>query len=183
MNRKVTAAAAIGIPALIVGGLAVARARQRGNAAVPEPAKPVELQRYLGRWYEQFRYEAPFEKGMEAVTADYFRNSDGSIRVVNRGRKGGLDGQEKSSTGKAKVVDQATNAKLKVTFFGSISGDYWVLDHADDYAWSIVGEPSGRYLWALTRDKKPGEATVDMLRERARTLGYDGSKIRRTQQP
>ena len=30
-------------------------------------------------------------------------------------------------------------------------GDYWVLDHADDYSWSIVGEGSGRYLWLLSR--------------------------------
>ncbi|OWK28519.1 lipocalin family protein [Sphingomonas mucosissima] len=88
-------------------------------------------------------YEASFQKGINAVTADYSRNSDGSIRVVNRGRTGGVGGQEKSSTGKAKVVDATTNAKLKVSFFGPFYGNYRVLDHGDRYEWSIVGEPSG----------------------------------------
>lgn len=120
---------------------------------------------------------------MDAVTADYSRNGDGSIRVVNRGRTGGVNGRKKSSTGKAKVVDAATNAKLKVSFFGPFYGNYWVLDHGEDYDWSIVGEPSGRYLWALTRARNPDPAAIAMLEARVRALGYDPSLIRRTQQP
>ncbi|MGH1558310.1 lipocalin family protein [Caulobacter segnis] len=34
-------------------------------------------------------------------------------------------------------------------------GDYWVLDHADDYSWSIVGEGSGGILWLLSRRACP----------------------------
>lgn len=183
MRKVVIAAAAIGIPALLAACVAIPRPGPVGNRSVPEPIKPVDLQQYLGRWYEQFRYEAPFQKGMDAVTADYSRNSDGSVRVINRGRKGGVDGKENSSTGKAKVVGTATNAKLKVSFFGPFHGDYWVLDHGDRYEWSIVGEPSGRYLWALTRERNPDGAVVDMLEARVRALGYDLSLIRRTQQP
>lgn len=168
-------------------GLAACATLQRpgpvGNAAVPQPAKPVDLNRYLGRWYEQYRYEAPFQKGMEAVSADYSLNDDGSIKVVNRGRKGGVDGVEKVSTGRAKVEDKATNAKLKVSFFGPFYGDYWVLDHDDDYRWSIVGEPSGRYLWVLTRDAHPSPATLAALEAKVKAMGYDWSLVRRTLQP
>lgn len=183
MRKVVIAAAAIGIPALLAACVAIPRPGPVGNASVPEPAKSVDLQHYLGRWYEQFRYEASFQKGMDAVTADYSRNGDGSIRVVNRGRTGGVNGREKSSTGKAKVVDAATNAKLKVSFFGPFYGNYWVLDHGEDYDWSIVGEPSGRYLWALTRARNPDPAVIAMLEARVRELGYDPSLIQRTQQP
>jgi apolipoprotein D and lipocalin family protein len=59
----------------------------------------------------------------------------------------------------------------------------WVLDHADDYSWSIVGEPSGRYLWILSRQTQPAEATVQQLVERAAGLGYDTSMLVRTTQP
>jgi lipocalin-like protein len=76
------------------------------------------------------------------VTADYSLRRDGSINVVNRCRKRG--GRVDEAYGRAKVVDRATNAKLKVSFFGPFYARYWVLDHADDYSWSIVGEPSGR---------------------------------------
>ena len=100
---------------------------------------------------------------------------------LNRCRK--PDGKIKDAAGRAKIVDPATNAKLKVSFFGPFYGDYWVLDHADDYAWSIVGEPSGRYLWLLSRDATPGKERLEALIARAQALGYDTSMLRITQQP
>jgi apolipoprotein D and lipocalin family protein len=152
-----------------------------GNTAVPQPAKPVELVRYLGRWYEIARYEQGFQKDCEGVTADYSLRADGKIRVVNTCRK--PDGSSKDATGRAKVVDAATNAKLKVSFFGPFYGDYWVLDRAEDYSWAIVGEPSGRYLWLLAREARPSAERIEALYARARALGYDTSMLRRTQQP
>jgi apolipoprotein D and lipocalin family protein len=153
-----------------------------GNPKPPQPAKSVELDRYLGRWYEVARYDMRFEKGCEGVTADYSKRPDGLIRVVNTCRQGAVDGPIKASEGKAKVVDTATNAKLKVSFFGPFWGDYWVLDHADDYSWSIVGEGSGRYLWLLSREL-PTEADRAALTARAKALGYDTAMLRQTKQP
>jgi apolipoprotein D and lipocalin family protein len=152
-----------------------------GNAAVPQPAKPVEIDRYLGSWYEYARYEAPFQKGCEAVKATYSLRDDGMIRVVNSCRQGSPTGQEKSSTGRAKIMPDGAGAKLKVSFFGPFYGDYWVLDRDADYRWSIVGEPSGRYLWMLTRDAKPDAATAALLKARVQQLGYDWSLVRMTQ--
>ena len=152
-----------------------------GNHSVPQPNKPVDLRRYLGRWYEIARYEQGFQKGCEGVTADYSLRADGSIDVLNRCLKPG--GKVSETRGRAKVVDGTTNAKLKVSFFGPFYGDYWVLDHADDYSWSIVGEASGRYLWILDRQATPTEAEVQKLIDRARSLGYDTSMLRRTRQP
>ena len=142
-----------------------------GNHAVPEPAKPVELSRYLGKWYEFARYENSFEKGCEGVTAEYSPLPENRIRVLNTCYKGGPEGKEDSADGKAKIVPESGNAKLKVSFFGPFYGDYWVLDHAGDYSWSIVGEPSGRYVWILTREAKPAEG--EALVQRAKGLGYN----------
>ena len=50
------------------------------------------------------------------------------------------------------------------------------------YSWSIVGEPSGRFLWLLTRDAKPDTATRELLERRVKELGYDWSLVRMTQQ-
>ena len=111
-----------------------------GNSSVPEPAKPVELSRYLGRWYELGSYPAPFQDGCLATHADYGLAQDGSIRVLNSCRKGSLSGKEEVAEGRAEVVEGSNHAKLKVSFFGPFYGDYWVLDHAPDYSWSIVGE-------------------------------------------
>lgn len=162
-----------------------------GNAAVPEPAKPVSLTEYLGKWYEYGRYEAPFQKGCEAVTAEYSlrdTSGDAKIKVVNSCRKGALDGEFDQSTGKAKIVEGSDGAKLKVSFFGPFYGDYWVLDRGEAgedglYDWSIVGEPSGRYLWMLTRDAQPDTELRTLLEERVKDLGYDWSLVRLTRQP
>jgi len=151
-----------------------------GNSAIPEPAKSVDLNRYLGRWYEIGRYEAKFQKDCEAVSADYSLNENGTIKVINTCRKNSVDGKLTTATGKAKIVDSVSGAKLKVSFFGPFYGDYWVLDHGDDYQWSIVGEPSGRYLWILSRDPRPPEAVKTMLRRRVEELGYDWSLVRET---
>ena len=118
---------------------------------------------------------------MADVTADYALRDDGKVSVINTCRK--PDGTIKRAEGKAKVVDTATGAKLKVSFFGPFYGDYWVLDHADDYSWSIVGEGSGRYLWLLSREANPGQAKVAMLIARAKALGYDTAMLRMTKQP
>lgn len=152
-----------------------------GNRAVPEPNKPVALQNYLGRWYEIARYEQGFQKGCDGVTADYSLRDDGTIEVLNRCRK--PDGTIDDAKGRAKVVDTATGAKLKVSFFGPFYGDYWVLDRGDDYEWSIVGEGSGRYLWLLHRQATPPQGEVERLIARAGELGYDTALLRRTQQP
>lgn len=179
--RAVIAGAAVVAVGLLVACAIVIR-RKKGNARVPEPAKRVDVDRYAGRWYEFARYDNHFERGRDFVTADYAKRDDGLISVINTGREGGADGLRRIARGKARVVPESDNAKLKVSFFGPFYvGDYWVLDHADDYSWSIVGEPSGRYLWILTREAKPAAAERTALIERARALGYDVTMLRETQ--
>lgn len=156
--------------------------RAVGNPSVPQPRKPVELGRYTGKWYEQGRYEASFQKGCEGVTANYAAKPDGTVAVVNACRQSSPTGPFRSAEASARVVEGSNGAKLKVTFFWPVEGDYWVLDRADDYSWSIVGEPSGRYLWILTRSQQISARQYAELVGRARALGYNTEMLRRTQQ-
>lgn len=97
--------------------------RQRiGNPVVPEPLKPVELPRYLGRWYEFARYDNRFEWHCEAVTADYAQRPDGLISVVNTAHRGGPDGRVRVATARAKIVPGSGNAKLRLSFLDRFSG-------------------------------------------------------------
>ena len=148
---------------------------------VPQPEKDVDLQRYLGKWFELARYENWFERGCEAATAEYGLLPDGEVSVRNSCRYGGVAGRLKVTSGKARILPGTGGTKLKVSFFGPFYvGNYWVLDRAEDYAWSIVGEPSGRYLWILTRDAHPAESMQQMLIRRAGELGFDAARIRMT---
>ena len=153
------------------------------NKSVPQPIKPVDPARYRGIWYEIGRYENLFERGCEGVSTDYELRPDGLIQLTNTCRKGGVTAPPQVITGKAKVVDGSANAKMKVSFFGPFFiGDYWVLDHASDYSWSIMAEPTGRYLWLLTRAARPSAQVREAIQTRARQLGYDLSVLHPTQQ-
>ena len=168
----------------VVSGVRQSRRRSTRSSAPPMPAKSVDLDRYLGRWYEFARYDSWFEHNDEGVTAEYSLRPDGLIRVVNASRSGSPTGRLRWAEARARVVPGSGNARLKVAFFGPLFiGHYWVLDHAEDYAWSIVGARSRRYLWILTRAPVPPPDVQTMLIERVRSLGYDTTLLHLTQQP
>ena len=111
----------------------------------------VDVERYIGTWYEIASYPAWFAKECTAATAEYSLRENGKIRVINRCRKRSMDGPQKEAKGKAEIVDTVTNAKLKVWFFWPFKGNYWIIDLDEDYQWAVVGEPKRKYLWILSR--------------------------------
>lgn len=159
--------------ALLAAGCAKPPDNLAGDAPPPVEAS-VDLERYLGRWYEIARYPNGFEdEDCVGVTADYSRRDDGLIRVLNTCRKGGLDGEEDRAEGRARVIEGSNGAKLEVSFFGPFWGDYWILDVDDDYGWSLVGGPEGRYLWILSRTPTLPDDVLEARLQTLRDLGYD----------
>ena len=144
--------------------------------------KKVDLKRYVGKWFEIASYPAWFQKGCTGTTAEYSLLSNGKIQVLNRCYKGSLDGQLKESKGKAEVVDTVTNAKLKVWFFWPFKGNYWIIELDTDYQWAVVGEPSRKYLWILSRTPIMEEAVYQGILQRLSQKGYDPEKLRKTVQ-
>ena len=122
--------------------------------------KELDINRYLGTWYEIARFDHSFERGLEGVTATYSLREDGKIKVVNSGYKGSLKGEYSEAIGKAKIPNPQTDpAKLKVSFFWIFYGDYFVLELDPDYQWALIGSNSDKYLWILSRTPKM-EATI-----------------------
>lgn len=133
----------------------------------------VDLSRYFGTWFEIANFPQSFQRGCTATTATYTLRADGDIDVLNRCRKGSVDGEEKSALGRARVVDRSTNAKLEVSFFRPFWGDYWIIDLSDDYSYAVVGHPGRDYLWILARNPKMAEATYQSIITRLRAQGYE----------
>lgn len=154
------------------------------SAGTPLTTVPyVELDRYAGRWYEIARLPNSFEEDCEGVTADYARRADGLITVINTCRQGSAAGDIKTATGRARVVDAQSNARLKVSFFGPFWGDYWIIGLEKDYSLALVGEPSGRYLWMLARTPTIDAAAKSAALSRLTALGYDVTKLYFPEQP
>jgi len=138
----------------------------------------VEIERYLGKWYEIARLPNSFEKGLICCTAEYTLNEDGSIKVINRGRKEDDLSKEKKATGKAWVADKSETGKLKVSFFWPFSADYWIIDlDEENYDWAVVGHPNRKYFWVLARNKFLPESILNRVFQKAESLGFDMSKV------
>lgn len=142
-----------------------------------ETVGQVDLNRYTGRWYEIARYPHRFEEGCSSVTADYTLAEDGTISVLNQCRPIEEGGKVKKAQGRAKVVDTTTNAKLKVSFFWPFYGAYWILKLDENYQYAIVGEPSRKYVWILSRlPDMENPLYLELVKEVER-FGYDPAKL------
>lgn len=142
----------------------------------------VDLSRYQGTWYEIARFPHRFERGCANTTASYELRDDGQMNVVNRCRKGLPDGELETIEGRARVVDPATNAKLEVSFFWPLWGDYWIIDLGPSYEYAVVGHPSRDFLWILSRTPTMDEAVYATLVERLEAQGYETERLVTTTQ-
>ncbi|PUA17903.1 lipocalin family protein [Glaciimonas sp. PCH181] len=148
----------------------------------------VDLARYVGKWYEIARFPNSFQKKCSGnVTAEYSTRTDGNIDVLNRCQKS--DGAVVKAAGVARVVDTASNAKLKVRFAPAwlawlpmVWGDYWVLELASDYSYAVVGEPGRNYLWVLSRSPSLPDAVYQSALTKVAAQGFDVSKLVKTKQ-
>ena len=145
---------------------------------VPKGIQPVEfdVDRYAGHWYEVARIDNRFEKGLVRTSADYSRNADGTLKVVNRG----FDPKSqrwKESEGKARFLGEPTQAALKVSFFGPFYGGYNVVALDPQYQWAMVVGSDLDYFWILSRTPTLEQEVKDRLMTQARRLGVDENKV------
>jgi apolipoprotein D and lipocalin family protein len=135
-----------------------------------EVVSHVELERYLGKWYEIAHLPAKFQEGCNETTATYTLLDNGRISVLNQCKK---NDKIKLAKGKAIVVDKTTNAKLKVTFFWPFYGDYWIIKLGDAYDYSVVGTPNRKYLWILSRTPEMENSLFAELIQFVKLKGFE----------
>ena len=147
-----------------------------GCVSVPKvdnaPVAALDMNRYLGEWYEIARIDHSFERGVEQAKANYTQNADGTIKVVNSGVK---DGKPKTAIGKGKTTD--TPGLLRVSFFGPFYADYRVMLIDKDYSHALVGSGSADYLWILSRTSGLSETAKSELLAEAQRRGYVTDKL------
>jgi apolipoprotein D and lipocalin family protein len=155
----------------------------------PAPSAPlatvpkVDLDRYLGTWYEIAAIPQWFQRNCVATTASYSKREDGDIAVLNQCREKTLDGKLKQARARAWVADPRTNAKLEVQFFWPFRGAYWIIELDRGYRYAVVGHPSRDYLWILSRTPQMDNGLYRDLLQRIQGHGYDTTRIVRTLQP
>ncbi|XP_008780210.2 temperature-induced lipocalin-1-like isoform X1 [Phoenix dactylifera] len=150
----------------------------------------LDLERYMGRWYEIACFPSAFQpRDGRGTRATYALRPDGTVRVLNETWT--ADGSRRASIeGTAFRADPAADeARLKVRFYVPpflpvfpVVGDYWVLFLDENYQYALVGQPSKKHLWILSRQIRMEEDVYNQLVEKAREQGYDVKKLQKTQQ-
>ena len=168
---------------LLVLSMTIVSCKSQQSMIDKSVVKELDIERYLGRWYEIARYDHKFERGLEGVTATYSYREDGKIKVLNAGFQDSLDGPRSEAVGKAKIPDPEVPAKLKVSFFWFFYGDYYVLELDKNYQWALVGSSVDKYLWILSRTPRMEETLYKDLLEKLMKRGYDVEKLIKVQQP
>ena len=115
-----------------------------------ETVQSVDLEKYSGIWYDIAHLPVSFMKDCSCTTAEYMLVPKGYVKVINRCYNES-SGKWKSITGKAFVIPNSGNSKLKVQFFWPFKGDYWIIELDKDYNFAVVGNQSRKYLWILSR--------------------------------
>ena len=148
-------------------------------AAMPKGASVIQNldpDKYLGKWYEIARFDFHFEKNLNNTTAQYSKNEDGSIRVLNRGYDYKKN-KWKEAVGKAKFVESPQVGKLKVSFFGPFYAPYNIIELDNNYKYALVVGKNTRYIWFLSRTPTMPEKIKQKYVDKAQSLGYDLSKL------
>lgn len=143
----------------------------------------VDVQQYMGTWYEIAKYPNRFQKQCVANTqAQYRLLPDGDIQVINRCLEAG--GRVSEAIGQARQIGPADSPRLKVRFAPSwlsflpmVWGDYWIIDLDENYQWVAVSEPQREYLWVLSRQPQMEASVYQALLQRLQAKGFDLQKI------
>jgi len=146
----------------------------------------VDLDRYTGTWYEIAKIPNRFQKKCaKNTTATYKLMENGKIRVINECIT--AEGESTKATGVARVVDDKTNSKLEVSFVSILGlnlfwGDYWIIGLHENYEWAIIGNPSRKYGWILSRTPSLTDADLDKIYTILREKGYNPDEFEMTEQ-
>jgi len=152
----------------------------------------VDLARYQGLWYQIAYYPNSFQKQcVSNTTAEYTPAANNQITVTNSCKT--ADGTPSTAVAAARVkqprllgvpIGKGTTSKLEVRFapaalswIPGVWANYWVIQLADDYRYAVVGEPTRKFLWILSRtptlDAQDRANITSMLQQQ----GYDITKL------
>lgn len=147
------------------------------GAMTVEPSGRIELSKMMGRWYEVARVPNQLQDGCQAGASDWTPQPNG-FAVVQSCRKDSPTGPLKTWKAKATVSDPRTNARLKMSFFGGVvSQNYVVVEHRPEQGWLVLATANGKYLWLMSQRPVLPAAIKAQALTRIRQLGFDVGRL------
>ena len=155
----------------------------------PQPVSSIDIEQYVGKWYEIGKLPTSDQPDCGDVTATYELLDDGQVGVINACKfkfwgfsfRWFIAGKAKAISGKPGEFELTLRPLSALIPFGNryergfaVRGDYWVLELGENYEYALVGEPSKENLFIISRTPSLSQQTIDDLLELAETKhGYE----------
>jgi apolipoprotein D and lipocalin family protein len=179
---------ALVIALVAAGVVAVAASCSNGppnpnpRADVPLQSVPVDLPRYMGRWYVIANIPYFAERDFVASRAQWTLRADGKIDDEFFGRKKGFDQPETHHQFLDTVKPGSGGGEWSVQLFWPVHVTQMTLWVDPDYRYTILGYPNKKLGWIFARDPMMSDDTYHALLARLDAMGYDTTRFRRVPQ-
>lgn len=151
------------------------------QALVPGPQQPLDLERYMGRWYVIARVPNVVERGHVGSYNEYTLDADGDVRIHYHYREG-LDAQPEQLRLRASVNQDSGNRRWRTWFYKVVPTHTEVLEVAPDYSWALIGYPGREMGWVVSREPDIDPVLYRQLALRLAEHDVDTDRLRRVVQ-
>ena len=128
---------------------------------------PIDLQRFMGRWYVIGRVPNFVERGHVASVNTYTLRDDNKVAIHYQFREGFAEPEEEIDI-RAKVDEDSGNRRWRTWFYRVVPTHTRILEVAPDYSWALIGYPSREMAWIFARTPDMDNATYRQLATRLR---------------
>ncbi len=167
--------AILALTCLFVIGCVGCSTMQKKQALIPVPQ--VDLPRFMGDWYVVANIPYFAERDCVGSVESYRLLPDGTVDTVFTARKPDFDGKEIRVRTLGIVKNKTTNAEWQVQPIWPIRIAYVIIDLDPEYGYAVIGHPSRKYAWILSRTPTLPEATLAGILNRMKNQGYDPSAL------
>jgi len=176
MKKRLMVSGGWGVLTVLSGILLLAGCSGAGSTADIPAVTKLEVERYLGKWYEIARLPHRFERDLCNVTAEYKLDDSGKeLVVINRGY---LNGKLRRINGHARFRNSGkADGELEVSFFRPFYGSYRIIRLDPEYRLAVITSSTRDYLWFLARTPAVSEAELNDFIAYAAEKGFDVSKL------
>ncbi|MHA6763992.1 lipocalin family protein [Streptacidiphilus sp. PAMC 29251] len=154
-----------------------------------QPVKGIDVQRYLGSWFQIAAVPAWYElQCAKDAQAQYTLRSDGTVGVQNSCTT--WWGSQSRINGAAQPLDEE-NSQLNVSFRRAdrqggykheSTANYVVIGLGPEYDWAVVTDQSRRSGFVLSRTPLLTDDQYDGAKEALERSGLDAGQLRTTRQ-
>jgi apolipoprotein D and lipocalin family protein len=175
--------------ALVAAGVVVVAASCSNGPPNPNPradaplkSVPVDLPRYMGRWYVIANIPYFAERDFVGTHVEWVLRPDGKIDDIFHGRKKSFDAEETRHQFLDTVKPESGGGEWSVRLFWPVHVTQMTLWVDPDYRYTILGYPNKKLGWIFSRDPMMNDETYRAMLARLDAMGYDTTRFRRVPQ-